>query len=292
MANLNIYQVYQANPITSNASTDLIYCGQSPYGISNDAAITFANFSAQFSSPWTASGTNSAVGGDGTSVASGSYSLSYGNTTNTVSGNNSYAFGTANNLSGNDLFASGNNHTLSGHHTAAFGNTHSGSGANAFIFGRSNTCNANYGFAGGYGAVVSNDGSVVWGDSNETPNTDTTGNQFNLTFAGGFNFYIGSTLSIEIDTSSNCRVKKIGSGLAVAEGSNAKQGVATLSGGTVTVSNTSVTANSRILLTIQSPGGTVGSVYISGRTASTSFTITSTSALDSSIVAYQLFEPA
>jgi hypothetical protein len=46
----NIDQVFIANPITVNASTDLMYFGQSPYGIGNDAAMTFANFAAQFPS--------------------------------------------------------------------------------------------------------------------------------------------------------------------------------------------------------------------------------------------------
>jgi hypothetical protein len=49
----NIDQVFIANPITSNASTDLMYFGQSPYGAGNDAAMTYANFSAQFGSPYT-----------------------------------------------------------------------------------------------------------------------------------------------------------------------------------------------------------------------------------------------
>jgi hypothetical protein len=45
----NIDQIYVANPITSNASTDLMYFGQSPYtSATNNAAMTFANFSAQF----------------------------------------------------------------------------------------------------------------------------------------------------------------------------------------------------------------------------------------------------
>jgi len=44
----NINQVFIANPITTNASTDLMYFGQSPYGAGNDAAMTYANFSAQF----------------------------------------------------------------------------------------------------------------------------------------------------------------------------------------------------------------------------------------------------
>ena len=46
----NIDQVYIANPITSNTSTDLMYFGQSPYGATNDAAMTYANFALQFAS--------------------------------------------------------------------------------------------------------------------------------------------------------------------------------------------------------------------------------------------------
>ena len=49
----NIYQIYTTNPITSNASTDLMYFGQSPYGATDDAAMTYANFAAQFGSPYT-----------------------------------------------------------------------------------------------------------------------------------------------------------------------------------------------------------------------------------------------
>lgn len=50
----NILQVFEANPITSNTSTDLMYFGQSPYGVNNDAAMTYANFAAQFGVPYTA----------------------------------------------------------------------------------------------------------------------------------------------------------------------------------------------------------------------------------------------
>lgn len=51
----NIDQVFNANPITSNTATDLMYFGQSPYGAGNDAAMTYANFAVQFGSPYTAS---------------------------------------------------------------------------------------------------------------------------------------------------------------------------------------------------------------------------------------------
>jgi len=49
----NINQVFIANPITSNTSTDLMYFGQSPYGAGNDAAMTYANFALQFGAPYT-----------------------------------------------------------------------------------------------------------------------------------------------------------------------------------------------------------------------------------------------
>ncbi|MEV4784001.1 hypothetical protein AB0K53_00855 [Streptomyces tuirus] len=83
-----------------------------------------------------------------------------------------------------------------------------------------------------------------------------------------------------------------GKGLRVKEGSNAKMGTATLAAGTVTVANTSVTANSRIWLTCQTPGGTPGFLRVSARTAGTSFTILSSSGTDTSVVAWLILEPA
>lgn len=83
-----------------------------------------------------------------------------------------------------------------------------------------------------------------------------------------------------------------GKGLNVREGANARMGLATLAAGTVVVSTTAVTANSRIFLTEQSTGGTPGAVRVSARTAGTSFTITSTSGTDTSTVAWLIVEPA
>ena len=88
----------------------------------------------------------------------------------------------------------------------------------------------------------------------------------------------------------NVAVMTVGKGLRVKEGTNAKQGVATLVAGTVTVANTSVTANSRIFPAAQD-GNTVGALRIT-KTAGTGFTITSSNAADSGVVAYQIFEPA
>lgn len=86
-------------------------------------------------------------------------------------------------------------------------------------------------------------------------------------------------------------VATAGQGLKVAEGANAKQGTAVLAAGTVTVANTSVTANSRIFLASQADGGTPGFLRVTAKTAGTSFVITSSNAADTSTVAYQIFEP-
>ena len=76
-----------------------------------------------------------------------------------------------------------------------------------------------------------------------------------------------------------------------AAGSSTRSGTATLVGGTVVVSDTATTANSRILLTCQTPGGTPGFLRISARTAGTSFTILSSSGSDTSVVGYLIIEP-
>ncbi len=44
----NIHQIFVANPATSMQSTDLMYLGRSPYGATDDFAITYANFSSVF----------------------------------------------------------------------------------------------------------------------------------------------------------------------------------------------------------------------------------------------------
>jgi hypothetical protein len=81
-----------------------------------------------------------------------------------------------------------------------------------------------------------------------------------------------------------------GKGLKIKEGSNARMGTATLVAGTVTVNNTSVTANTRIFLTEE---GTIAAVVrVSARVVGTSFTIMSSSGTDTSKVHWMLVEPA
>lgn len=93
----------------------------------------------------------------------------------------------------------------------------------------------------------------------------------------------GSAVWHELLTNNNLRIH---------EGSNAAMGTATLTAGSVVVSNTRVTATSRIFLTSQLDGGTPGWLRVSARTTGTSFTITSSSNTDTSTVAYLIAEPS
>jgi len=87
--------------------------------------------------------------------------------------------------------------------------------------------------------------------------------------------------------------------IKVVEGTNTKQGTATLALGTVTVANTSVTATSRIFLTRQGLNAStaMGELAVASRSAGVSFTITSytagavtTQIGDLSTVAYLIHE--
>jgi len=83
----------------------------------------------------------------------------------------------------------------------------------------------------------------------------------------------------------------VGSGIEIKEGANATSGLATLTAGSVVVSNTKVTVKSRIQLTTNGGNLTnVGTVYISARTAGTSFTISSLNLSDTSDVAWFIVE--
>lgn len=142
--------------------------------------------------------------------------------------------------------------------------------------GPGTTTQLSYATALGSEAISTTSNTVVLGRTTDVTVIGATGNS-----AGG----------CKLQVTGHVAVLTAGNGLRVAEGSNAKQGTATLVAGTVTVANTSVTANSRIFLTSQVDGGTPGFLRVSARTAGTSFTITSGSATDTSTVAYEIFEP-
>lgn len=102
-------------------------------------------------------------------------------------------------------------------------------------------------------------------------------------------------------TNGNMIMSTAGKGLKVKEGSNARMGSATLTSGTVTVSNTSVTANTRIYLSRYAANGStaIGALSVGTVSASTSFVISAlaeadgtTKTGDTSIVHWFLVEPA
>lgn len=74
-------------------------------------------------------------------------------------------------------------------------------------------------------------------------------------------------------------------------GANQPMGAAVLVAGTVVVNNSLIAANTRVFLTCETPGGVVGTPYVAARVAGTSFTITSTSAGDTSTIGYMLVDP-
>lgn len=88
-------------------------------------------------------------------------------------------------------------------------------------------------------------------------------------------------------------VSSPGYGLSVSEedNTNSKQGIVNLTAGTVTVLNTSVTANSRIFLTGQDVNA-VGPFHIENVVPGESFDVVSALPTDSGSVAFEIFEPA
>lgn len=133
------------------------------------------------------------------------------------------------------------------------------------------------GYVSGAGTVAATD-TILQGVNKLNGNNLLKANAASPVFTGDVNSSTGNVL-----------VSTIGKGLQVKTGTNSKIGQATLSSGAVTVANTSVTANSRIFLTVASAGGTQGFLRTS-KVASTSFTITSTSVLETSIVDWVIVE--
>lgn len=78
--------------------------------------------------------------------------------------------------------------------------------------------------------------------------------------------------------------------LSITSGTNQRAGNLTLVGGSQTVNNTTVTANTIVLLTRKTSGGTIGTAITYTVSAATSFTVTSDNVLDTSTFSYLLIE--
>lgn len=92
------------------------------------------------------------------------------------------------------------------------------------------------------------------------------------------------------------KITTAGKGIYIKEGSNARMGTGTLIGGTATISNTSITANTRVFC-FDTNGASLTNVGtlaedLTARVVSTSFKINSTNVLDTSTFNWILFEPS
>lgn len=115
-----------------------------------------------------------------------------------------------------------------------------------------------------------------------------TNDQMLFGAAGDVNLYRDAAEVLRTDDSF-----EIAQGLRVVEGTaGATMGRATLVAGGATVNTTAITANSQVFITVQVPGGSVGSSRVASRIAGTSFTIASSQGTDTSTVAWLIVEPA
>lgn len=108
---------------------------------------------------------------------------------------------------------------------------------------------------------------------------------------------IARVLSTSVSTT-GLAVTNLGSGFLIKEGTNARMGVATLVSfliviSSVTIPNTTVTANTRIFLTNQAPSGlAIGDIHVSALIPGVSFTVSSLAIGDTSQFAWLLVEPS
>jgi len=145
------------------------------------------------------------------------------------------------------------------------------------VAGTTDTAGANWTFDASRGTGTGIGGSIIWrvapaGSTGSTQNALST--------------------AITINSTGSLLMGIAGGMFSVASGTNQRAGNATLVAGTVTVSNATVTANTIVMLTRKTSGGTIGTAITYTVSAGTSFTITSDNILDTSVFSYFLIEVA
>lgn len=144
------------------------------------------------------------------------------------------------------------------------------------------------GFELGAGGSTSRDVFVYRASASMLNIGSASGNSSGGLSAGSING--GANLTI---TSGNIIANTAGKGLTIKSGTNARIGTGTLTAGTVTIANTSVTANTRVFLQDTTSGGLTNvGVLTAVTTAGTGFVVTSTLALDTSTFNWLLMESA
>lgn len=142
--------------------------------------------------------------------------------------------------------------------------------------------------------VVRQGADMVFGDVTVSGGLDVAGG---LDVGGYAEFGAGQfdgQLNLWSGTADALRLGTPGGGIAIAEGAQATQGLATLVAGVAVVPTNKVAANSRVQLTVQQLGTvtTPQAVAVTARTPGTNFTITSADLTDTSSVAWTIFTPA
>lgn len=114
--------------------------------------------------------------------------------------------------------------------------------------------------------------------------TRTGETDFNYNLDGSSN-----TLIASFKPNGEIAMRQVGKGIALTKGTGALAGNATLVAGTVTVTNANVGADSIIMLTRKTAGGTLGNLTYTISNG-TSFTINSDSSSDTSVVSYHIIQ--
>jgi hypothetical protein len=114
----------------------------------------------------------------------------------------------------------------------------------------------------------------------------------------GFNIYDSTGSIAQTVTSASVTIEKpfyvndpVALGANGIQFTRVRRGTATLTAGSVTVADATVTANSEIYLNHRTPGGTPGWLRVSSRSNGVSFTVTSSSGTDTSVIGYWMVEP-
>ncbi len=116
----------------------------------------------------------------------------------------------------------------------------------------------------------------------------------NFVFASSTNqnrFISGSFMATSTTATSTLEEVFLNNQIFAKVGANKSFGTTTLSGGTVTVNNTRVRADSMIYVSNCASAGTIGAPYVSAQTAATSFVITSTNGSDTSVICWRIVQP-
>ncbi len=248
------------------------------------------------------------VGGDFNFITDATNSATVGGNSNSVSGstNSGIVFGSSNNITRatGSTIVGGNSNTIISYTASSLDNSVIVGGQNNLISENSNIAPAftpfNAFILGGQDNIIDGFGrlgGIVGGTNNTLHGTFGSvivgGTQNMVSLFGGPGTVIVGGTGITGSTTNmvyvpNLNIQK-GKTIFFNSGTNSCGDFATLTLGTVVVSNTGVTANSMIQLTAQD-NNSVGALRVSARVANTSFTITSSNLTDNGVVAWAIFE--